>query len=271
MNAVFETAMAAEAADLCVLPVREDGTKAPDVRSWTGYQRQRPDGRQIAAWFTSGRSGLGIVCGKVSGGLEMLEIEGRAVNEGVDRRLREVADDAGIGDLLDRVMLGYAERTPSGGIHLLYFVDEPRQNTKLASRPATPQELEHDPANKVRVLIETRGEGGFVIVAPSGGKVHPNGGDWALLRGGLDTIATITPEERDDLWAVARAIDETPVARPARERTDGDRPGDRFNAAPNAEEVILGLLIKSAARAALPLAVTVAGSRRPMPEVSRTG
>jgi putative DNA primase/helicase len=107
MNAAFEAALAAHAAGLCVLPPREDGSKAPDVRSWSGFQRRRPTDRQIEAWYEKERSGLGLVCGLVSGGLEMVEIEGRGVEEGVHHRLRKLADAAGLGTLLDRVMHRY--------------------------------------------------------------------------------------------------------------------------------------------------------------------
>ena len=60
------------------------------------------------------------------------------------------------------------------------------------------------------MLIETRGEGGFIIVAPSGGPVHPSGRPYVLRSGGFDTIATITPEERSDLFALARSFDQMP-------------------------------------------------------------
>jgi hypothetical protein len=59
-------------------------------------------------------------------------------------------------------------------------------------------------------LIETRGEGGYLVIAPSNGRVHPTGKPYVLRRGGLATIAEITPEEREALWALARSFDEMP-------------------------------------------------------------
>ncbi len=47
----------------------------------------------------------------------------------------------GLGDLVGRIREGYTERTPSGGLHLLYRVPTPAPNTKLAERPATQDEL----------------------------------------------------------------------------------------------------------------------------------
>ena len=43
------------------------------------------------------------------------------------------------------------------------------------------------------------------------GKLDPSGGADELLRGGLDTIVTITPDERGALFSLARSLDEIPV------------------------------------------------------------
>jgi hypothetical protein len=88
------------------------------------------------------------------------------------------------------------------------------------------------------VLIETRGNGGFAVLAPSRGKAHPTGRPDRLLRGGVESIATISPEERETLFDLARSFDEMPRKRgPVIEPSDeGDwltRPGDDFNARAN--------------------------------------
>jgi len=239
----LEAALAADAAGLCVLPPREDGSKAPDVPSWTGYQRRRPTDDEILTWYSAGRSGVGLVCGAVSGGLEMLEIEGRAVAEGVDRHFRALCEAAGLGPLLTRILTGYSERTPAGGFHLLYLVDTALGNTKLARRPATPEELSVHPDDRLKVLLETRGEGGYVITAPSNGKVHPSGGAWQMTAGGFGSIARISDAERDELWRVARSLDQMPPAQPRpRQKTGEDRPGDRYGALADVQERTVALL-----------------------------
>jgi len=56
---------------------------------------------------------------------------------------------------------------------LLYYVldgDVPG-NTKIANRPA----VTDDGKTISLTLVETRGEGGYVIVAPTGGQCHPSG------------------------------------------------------------------------------------------------
>ena len=202
-----EVALAAYDAGLSVVRASSDGSKRP-AGQWKQYQAERPDRSTVEGWFP--HPGIGIVCGAVSGGLEMLEFEGRAVAEGVKDQFLARCADHDLGPLVDRIVAGYAERTPSGGIHLLYRCDTIAGNLKLARRPATTDELEVDPADKVKVLIETRGEGGFVVVAPSNGTTHPSGKAWQMIAGGFDTIATITPEEREALFAVARSFDDDP-------------------------------------------------------------
>jgi putative DNA primase/helicase len=48
-------------------------------------------------------------------------------------------------------------------------------NQKLAHRPATAEELVEKPKDHRKVVIETRGQGGWTVEPPSSGKVHPSG------------------------------------------------------------------------------------------------
>lgn len=234
------------------MPPREDGSKAPLVL-WKKYQAQRPDETLLRTWYEiERRRGVGLVCGAVSGNLEMLELEGRFVTAQGQQRFRERANQAGLGNLLDRILKGYTERTPSGGFHTLYRCQNPVEgNLKLARRPATKEELVQDqieenaaaqkadrepknlnPTDRPRVLIETRGEGGYVITAPSNGGIHPSGDAWVMVTGGFESIATISAEEREALLDLARSFDEMPQEAPRAPETASTadlRPGDDFN------------------------------------------
>lgn len=204
-------ARAALAAGLSPIPAAADGTKAPrpDGPRWQPYQTRRPTIEELDGWFGDNRyDGLGLVCGAVSGHLELLEFEGVAVTDGTLEAFLMVASAVGLGDLVERVRRGYEETTPTGGLHWLYRIGFPADesvcehvgNQKLARRRIDDRALQ--------VLLETRGEGGFVVVAPSTGRTHPTGRPWTLTRGGFDTIATVTVAERRELHRVARTLDE---------------------------------------------------------------
>ena len=231
MSAILDAALSAHRVGLCVYPPAEDGTKRP-MGEWKAYQKKRPGEADVRSWYGS-RTGLGLVCGAVSGNLECLEFEGRAMRAGLGDEFTDRGNDVGLGELLERISTGYLEETPSGGLHALYRVDgKIGGNTALARRPATRAELSADPNAKIKPLIETRAEGGYIVTAPSNGRVHPTGGAYELLTGGFDSIATITAEEREALFELARSFDQVPVQEwtpRGGAATAGGRPGDDFN------------------------------------------
>ena len=61
------------------------------------------------------------------------------------------------------------ETSMNGGHHLVYRCKTIEGSRKLARRPATEQELLHNPKDKSRVLLETRGTGGYFVSYPSHG------------------------------------------------------------------------------------------------------
>ncbi|MEU8316642.1 MULTISPECIES: phage/plasmid primase, P4 family [Actinomycetes] len=217
-------ALALHAAGCSVVAVRTDGSKRPRG-DWKQAQTVPAGEDQVQAWFTHGHPGVGVVCGKVSGGLEMLELEGRAVAEGVLTELIEILTASGLDDLWQRLATGWTERSPSGGLHLHYRVlgIPVPGNTKLASRPARDDELteaehslkqRHPNKHIIRGLIETRGEGGFVVTAPSYGPVHPSGLPYEVITGGPETIPVITADEHHALHTVCRMLDTVPADEP---------------------------------------------------------
>jgi hypothetical protein len=209
------------------LPVRTDGSKAPGLPAWKEYQQRHPTIDELVEWFTGDTDGIGILTGAVSRHLEMVELEGRAVEAGALSRLENYARDHAAIDIFNRIIDGYCEGTPSGGIHILYRIDSGgvRKNTILARTPER------------KVLAESRGEGGFVVVAPSAGRTHPTGNPWTIISGSIEDIATITIDERDLLWALVRMLDEEPEREPMTAHittgilgsSHGLRPGDDYN------------------------------------------
>jgi putative DNA primase/helicase len=247
---VFSAAVEWLTAGFCVLPAAVDGSKRPGLAQWKVWQTRRPELVDIAVWFGNGHGGMGVVCGEVSGYLEMSEFEGRACVEGgeLDQAERLVAD-AGLGELWEQICHGYREVTPTGGVHLFYRIaDGPVPgNTKVARRPATEAELAENPTDRIKVLIETRGEGGWVVTAPSNGTTHPTGRPWRVDYGSPAGIATITLAQRDALMKVLSTLDQmpvevigpiTPAAPPA--QVGGElRAGDDFEARTSWEEILV--------------------------------
>ena len=144
------------------------------------------------------------------------------------------ARDVGLVQLVDKIAGGYLVETPRGGRHLGYRCEVIAGNKKLASKP----EVSDGKKGSVQVLVETKGERGYVVSPPSGGTVHKSGKPYVWLQGGPDTITTITRDERDDILDLARSFNQLTrtefAPQDASDRTRGDhtrsdRPGDDFN------------------------------------------
>lgn len=227
----LDGALAWQQAGCSVIPVLTDGSKRP-LGSWAQWQQSRACTNQIRQWWKIADYGVGIVCGAVSGNLELLEIEACRMGSEYLSQVWVHCDDLGVADIWDELSdKGYMETTPSGGIHFLYRIDgQPVPgNTKIAMSE-----------NGKITYAETRGEGGFVVVAPSSGTIHKTGEAWTCIAGEVGVIPTITWEDRNLLHqAIREALDERvlPVyERPAAvayDRAQGDRPGDAYNDDPS--------------------------------------
>jgi len=221
----------AHSAGLCVVPPAQDGSKRPMVPGgggWKNYQQQRPDLAVLTEWYCEANrlTGMGLVCGKVSGGLEVIDFDTRAAWD----EYQKMAEYCGIAPLLNRVWAGYGEVSPRGA-HLIYRCAEVSGNTKLARE-----------ADGKKVFIETRGEGGYIIIAPSNGTVHPSGSEYRRVSGDIATIVTITPTERKDIWELAKSMSlfVPPVSASAEPVTGSGngKPGDDFNRRASWDEVL---------------------------------
>lgn len=248
VTSLRDAAAKMHAAGLCVVPARQDGTKRPDVVSWLQYQTTRSTPADHEQWFGDGRAtGIGVVYGAVSGNVEMIEFEGRAVAEGVFAEVNDLMDASGLGEAWQAILTGWADESPSGGVHYRVRVtDAPVPgNTKLANRLAredeyTPEEIQQKAENPnkdiSRGLIETRGEGGFGVTAPSHGTVHPSGKPYVRICGGPDTIPTLPADVVAAVHNALKMLDRAPKPEKAsvpvtRQPADGSlRPGDDYEA-----------------------------------------
>ena len=105
---VREQALVGYDAGLCPIPPRLDGSKAP-FAEWKGSQSQRPTRDAAAKRYSKGCPGLGTLTGKVSGHRECLELDDEASRY---EAFKEVAQVAGLSELVERIEAGYLERPP---------------------------------------------------------------------------------------------------------------------------------------------------------------
>ena len=201
-------------AGYCVVPSHEDGGKRPFGR-WKDYQHDRLPWDELETLLNTGRySGIGVICGTASLNAEMIELEG-PTDTAVEHLSRIIdyareldrADGATyFTDLINTVTRGCVEKSAGGGLHFFIMVSDGPAigNTKLA----------HTIDGKV--IAETRGQGGFVITAPTTARNgHPDGATYAFARGTTPAgTPTITSEQRDILHLlfahINEAIDNTP-------------------------------------------------------------
>ena len=208
-----------------VVPIQANGTKRP-TRDWSSLQHARMPQAEVTWSWREGQSvGVAVICGRISGDLEMLELEAGAFDSGALNLIRGECKERGVEELWDSLQHeSYAEWTPSGGIHLLYRISDQAvpKNTKIAQTATG------------KTLAETRGEGGYVIVAPTSGSCHPSGEPWVTVAGSPATIMTISWAQRTAIHnAITAALDQTPPPPPVVpyrqvvDRTGEDmRPGD---------------------------------------------
>lgn len=203
--------------DLKFMPVTE--AKRPIVKGWQASTEKHD---------LSNCLGVGLVCGRLSGNIEVIDVDEKYSLDGElfnkYKRLVHEADNT----LLEKLLV---QKTVNNGYHLIYRCQTISGNLKLANRHTTEEEKNKtyqetyaaallDPKNKsddtarikaekakvndkVRVLMETRGEGGYVMCFPSKG--------YKFLNRDFYGICEITVEQRELLHSVARQMNEVEV------------------------------------------------------------
>ena len=194
---IVEAAIQYAEAGLSVIPV--DKNKLPwDARSqgkyclsWAKFQKQRMTPEEILIYF-DGAYGIAIVCGEVSGGVECLDIDVKYDLTG------ELYNDV-VRDMQKYLTRYYHsptfEKTVNNGYHFLYRTTAIEGNQDLAKRPATEEE-QLTKKEKEKVLIETRGEGGYFVCYPTPG--------YTLKGGSFTELSNLSVSERNTLFSICR-------------------------------------------------------------------
>jgi replicative DNA helicase len=177
-------------AHLSVIPTKED--KLPALSTWKPYQSQRIKEEEVEALFSGANvKGLAIICGAISGGLEVIDVDTKHDTTGsLWAELKSLIED-NLPELYNRLVIA---KTRSGGYHIYYRCSSIAGNLKLSTK-----------LNR-EVLIETRGEGGYVIAPPTL--------NYTYIQGEPSNIPTITPEKRDVLFSIAKSFNELEEIKP---------------------------------------------------------
>lgn len=145
-----------------IIPVRDKeqtyngkvySAKTPCIGSWKQYQNRFITEPELwAAMEKSETSAIAILAGKISGNLEVIDVDQKQW-PGIGAQIFRVLHDI----YPNLFKLLRIHNTPSGGYHILYRISdgEPEGNQKLAYH------IEHKEAG-----IETRGEGGYICAPP---------------------------------------------------------------------------------------------------------
>lgn len=224
--------------------------KVPIHENWQNAKKKYDMSRAVAS---------GLVCGLLSGGLEAIDFDlkydlsGTLMNDYVE------AVNSIKPDLMAKMVV---QKTQNNGYHLIYRCAKVSGNEKLANRDSTIQEKQYTydstlqneiaklsatcpdqnkvfndasikakkamEGDKVRVLIETRGEKGQIACYPTPG--------YQMIQGDFRSIQEISPEERNILFDVAFSFNtyfksepDRPAVMQQRKTTPGLTPSEDYN------------------------------------------
>jgi replicative DNA helicase len=183
---------------------------------WTENQSTAATHEQLDRYFPVNHPdrNIAVVCGKGSGNLEVIDVDQKHDPSGtlVDTYLGMIKDH--LPELYSRLRIN---QTPSGGCHIFYRCDTIQGNREIAKNKGG------------ETLIETRGEGGIILLPPS----VIEGIEYSTIQD--NTIPTITPQERTILFDIALSLteetaDDNPQPTPKGKATkyDGLSPFDDY-------------------------------------------
>lgn len=195
-NDFLDIALQYHDAGFKIIPVKDP--RQPDGKrplcNWKQYQEQQSKS-DIKTLFNSREVGACAIL--TGGGVECIDID-----------LKYSKNDDFLKTLLKSICIEIPEifnklcltETINGGYHLIYKTNVNEGNQKLASRYTSADE-QKSPHDKTRVLIETRGAGGFIVVPPSPG--------YKLIDNGFIDLPLLTDDQRNKIISVCRSFDET--------------------------------------------------------------
>ena len=219
------------------IPVNDK--KVPTVKNWQTTKAKH----DLSTCF-----GVGLVCGELSGGVEVLDFDLKYdITGNLFECYKKLVTSYSAG-LLRKMTV---QKTMNNGYHMIYRCETIEGNKKLANRETTTAEKKFTyestykaellksktdeeakrvatkatEADKVRVLIESRGIGGQIVCSPTKG--------YEFVFGDLYSITTISAEERAILFDSARqfneVVEQISVPKQNFKKTKGLSPFEDYN------------------------------------------
>ena len=108
MNKTLEYALFYISYELSVIPLKP-GEKVPLVK-WERYQEEPPLTKEVEKWFKDTDNNIGIVCGKVSNNLVVIDFDDVEVYE---KFMKEIEGDAELKDIVESTWQRFS-RLPLG-------------------------------------------------------------------------------------------------------------------------------------------------------------
>jgi len=201
---LLEAGLAYLEGGISLIPVNSRKTPAdPPLphQKWKRYQNERVTIALLRKWAkTPGVQGWAMLCGKISGGLIILDFDEPGFYERWKDKVGELA-----------LMLPTQQTGSGEGYQVAFRSNLSIRNDKLAYVPA-------DNAEGRITAIETRGEGGYAVVPPSycpeaikRGQKHRQ--PYKAIQGDFAKIPTLSDEQAKFLLEAARSLDEMPLSK----------------------------------------------------------
>ncbi|KKR50309.1 MAG: hypothetical protein UT84_C0012G0012 [Candidatus Curtissbacteria bacterium GW2011_GWA1_40_16] len=154
-----------------VIPVGRD--KKPLIKSWAEYQNRKPTENEVRQWwFELEPAGVAIITGKISN-LVVLDVE-----KGAD---------------MSSIVIPNTPTVATGGGGKHYYFKRPNKDIQNAAR--------------FMPLMDIRGDGGYVLTAPS---LHVSGNNYEWITG-LDTPLAEMPEWMDTKLQKTTSVQKKPL------------------------------------------------------------
>lgn len=210
-----------------IIPVREkaEGSYQPKTpyAGWKRYQTEIISEKELWNQMTKfDTTAIAVLGGAVSGNLEIIDIDNKN-KAGVEAELFSILRSL-MPNFWDKIRV---HKSPSGGFHILYRVLDGviPGNKKLASVSTD---------SKPKAFLETRGEGGYVLLPPSiNYSVYID-----------NPIPTITWSERCSIITICESMDEIPrkpeeIKEPKPDHYYDINPFQDYNKSPEAQDVLI--------------------------------